>query len=166
MKKLMLGLLVFGLTTQSMFSQEIELSEVHLDVNYKYLDAISSEVVPIPVKMLEEEVAFYNVKESEVYNDEIDTYEVSFVIPKGKIVAEYDKDGKIIKTFEIFKNIELPRSVIEAVAEQYPDWRIAEDAYKVKYYGKTGIAKKQYKVKLENKDKRMTLKFDGNGEFL
>ncbi len=166
MKKLMLGLLVFGFTTQCMFSQEIELPAVYLDYNYKYLDATSSEVASVPVKMLEEEAAFYNLKESDVYNDEYDTFQVSFVIPEGKIVAVYDKDGKILKTIERFNNIELPRSIIESVAERYPNWRIVEDAYKVDYYGKSGIAKKQYKVKLENENKRKTLKFDENGDIL
>ena len=161
----MLGLLVFGLTTQCMLTQTIELSEVRVDANYKYLDAIDSEDVDISVKTLEKEVAFYNLKGSEAPNV-YDLYPVTFVIPQGKIVAFYDKDGKINRTIERFKNIELPRSVIEAVAEQYPDWEIADDAYKVDYYGKTGRAIKQYRVKLEKEKKRKILKFDGNGEFL
>ncbi len=165
MKKLLLGLLVFGLTTQCMLTQTIELSEVRVDANYKYLDAIDSEDVDISVKTLEKEVAFYNLKGSEAPNV-YDLYPVTFVIPQGKIVAFYDKDGKINRTIERFKNIELPRSVIEAVAEQYPDWEIADDAYKVDYYGKTGRAIKQYRVKLEKEKKRKILKFDGNGEFL
>ncbi len=162
----MLGLLVFGFTTQFMFSQVIELSEVRVDVNYKYLDAITSEQVALPVEMLEEEVAFYNIKESAVYNDEYDTFQVSFVIPEGKIVAAYDKDGEITRTIERFKNIELPRSVIESVASRYPNWRIVEDTYKVDYYGKSGIAKKQYKIKLKKENKTRTVKVNENGEFL
>ncbi len=164
----MLGLLVFGLTTQCMLTQTIELSEVRVDANYKYLDAIHSEEVAIPVKRLEEEAAFYNLKESYAYNDndQFETYRVCFMIPQGKIVAVYDREGKIISTIERFKNIELPRSVIEAATEQYPEWRIAEDTYKVDYYAKSGRAIKQYKVKLENKDKRKTLKFNGKGEYL
>ncbi len=161
----MLGLLVFGLTTQCMLTQTIELSEVRVDANYKYLDAIDSEDVDISVKTLEKEVAFYNLKGSEAPNV-YDLYPVTFVIPQGKIVAFYDKDGKINRTIERFKNIELPRSVIEAVAEQYPDWEIADDAYKVDYYGTSGRAIKQYRVKLEKEKKRKILKFDGNGEFL
>ena len=162
----MLGLLVFGLTTQCMFSQEIELSEVRLDSNYKYLDAIDSKETPLSVKELEEEVAFYNLKESDLYSDEYDGYKVSFYIPKGSIVATYDKDGKILRTIERFNNVKLPRSILEGIAQRYPDWSIAEDAYKVDYYGDRGIAKKQYKVKLENENIRKTLKFNGNEEYL
>ncbi len=109
MKKLMLGLLVFGFATQLMFSQEvkpIELSEVNVTVNYKYLDAIDSKEVAVPVKMLEQEVAYFNLKESDLYSDEYDTYQVSFFIPQGRIVAAYDSDGKILRTIERFKNIQ------------------------------------------------------------
>ena len=165
MKKLLLGLLALGLTTQFIFSQEIELAEVHLNVNQQYLDIMDSADVDMSVKNLEKEVAFYNLKGSEVPNV-YDLYPVSFVIPKGKIVAFYDKDGKINRTIERFKNIELPRSIIETVAEQYPDWEIADDAYKVDYYGTNGRAIKEYRVKLEKEKKRKILKFDGNGEYL
>ncbi len=165
MKKLLLGLLALGFTSQLMFSQEIELAEVHLNVNQQYLDIMDSEDIDISVKNLEKEVAYYDLKGSDMPNV-YDLYPVTFVIPKGKIVAFYDKDGKINRTIERFKNIELPISVIEAVSEQYPEWTIADDAYKVDYFGKTGSATKQYRVKLENDKKRKTLKFDGNGEFL
>ncbi len=150
MKKLMLGLLVFGFTTQFMFSQVIKLSEVHLDVNYKYLDATTSEELAQPVQMLEEEVAFYNLKESDLYSYEHDTYHVSFFIPEGKIVAAYNADGEILRTVERFENIRLPISVFEAIINKYPNWEVAEDTYKVNYFGRSGIAKKEYKVKIKN----------------
>lgn len=165
----MLGLFIFGLATQFTFSQEIkpvELSEVNVAVNYKYLDAIDSKEVAISVKMLEEQVAFYDLKESDLYNDDYDTYRVSFYIPEGKIVAAYDRDGKILRTIERFNNIKLPRSVLVSVSKNYPKWKIVEDAYKVDYFGKTGIAKKQYKIKLKNRDKKMIIKVDEDGEFL
>ena len=93
-------MLALGLTTQFMFSQEIELTEVRLDVNYKYLDAIESQDVAVPVKILEKKVAFTYVKDSDVYSEEFDTFQVTFRIPEGQIVAAYDKDGKILRTIE------------------------------------------------------------------
>ena len=173
MKKLMLGLLALGFTTQFIIAQEIELAEVRLDVNFEYLDAILSQDVAEPVRNLEKEVAYYDLKASSLYKDPHDsyqnvygTYRVTFAIPEGTILATYNKDGKVTRTIERFKNIELPRSVIDAVAEQYPDWNIAEDAYKVDYYGKSGTAIKEYKLKLRNGEKKMVAKIDDNGEFL
>ena len=166
MKKLIIGLLVFGLTTQFMFSQIIELSEVVVSVNYKYLNAIDNEQTAIPVKMLQEKVALYDVKESELYSDEYDTYTVSFFIPDGKIVAAYDKDGKIIRTIEKFENVKLPYDVTSAIVKRFPNWKMVKDVYKVNYHDTKGLTKNQYKVKLENGDKTMTVKLNEKGEFL
>ena len=169
MKKLSIGLLIFGLATQFMFAQivkPIELSEVHVAVNYKYLDAVENTEVAVPVKLLEEKVAYYNLKESDLYSDEYDHYQVSFYIPEGRIVAAYDENGKILRTIERFKNIKLPKAVVKSVTKRFPNWAIVEDAYKVDYYGISGIAKKSYKIKLKNKDKKMVVKVDEDGEFL
>lgn len=166
MKKLIIGLLIFGLTTQFMFSQIIELSEVVVSVNYKYLNAIDNEETAVPVKILQEKVALYDVKKSELYSDEYDTYTVSFFIPDGKIVAAYDSDGKIIRTIEKFKNVKLPHAVSEAIINRFPNWSMIKDVYKVNYHDKSGITKNQYKVKLKNKDKTMTVKVNENGDFL
>lgn len=166
MKKLTLGVLIFGLATQFVFSQIIELSEVIITANYKYLDAVSSEEVAVPVKKLEQEVALYNVKDSDLYSDEYDTYTISFYIPQGNIVAAYDSDGKIIRTIERFKNVQLPNTVLMAVTERFPNWKIVKDAYKVNYHDDFGITKKEYKIKLENGDKTLTVKVDDNGAFL
>ncbi len=166
MKKLLIGLLALGFTTQFMFSQEIELSEVYLDVNYQYLDAIASEDVAESVQMLEKEVAYYDLKESDLYNNEYDKYRVSFFIPEGHIIAAYNKVGKIIRTTERFKNIKLPKTILRSILEQYPNWEIVEDAYEVDYTDKSGIARKQYKVKLMNGKKKIVEKFDENGEYL
>ena len=167
MKKLWIGLLVFGFATQLMFSQIEKLPEINITVNYKYLNSIDAENqdVDLRVKSLEEDVAFYNLKESDFYKDEYTTYYVSFYIPQGKIVAAYDKDGKIIRTIERFKNIKLPKAVVASIIEEYPKWSIMGDAYKVEYHDGMGVAKKQYKVKLEKNNKKMTVKVNEKGEF-
>ena len=101
-----------------------------------------------------------------MYNDEYDNYRVSFFIPEGRIIAAYNKVGKILGTTERFKNIKLPKTVLRSILEQYPNWEIVEDAYKVDYADKSGIARKQYKVKLMNGGKKIVEKFDENGDIL
>jgi len=166
MKKLMLGLLALGFTTQLMFSQEIELAEVSLDVNSKYLNAIASEDLDINVKNLEKETAFYKLAESGLNMEEYDSFKVVFEIPEGKIIARYNKECEILNTFEKFKNVQLPRTVLISVSEQYPNWRIVDSFYKVYYNGETGNAKKQYKVKVENGTKSKQVKLNGSGLLL
>lgn len=169
MKKLLVGLIALGLTTQS-FAQVIkteQLSEVVVvATNYKYLNnANSGEVSSLPVELLERKVAAFNVKDSEMYQDEYDYYYVSFYIPDGKILAAYDKDGKIIRTIEKFKDINIPMEVKAAVLDKYPKWTITKDVYVVNYNDKSG-AKKTYKLKLENGNETIRVKTDEFGNFL
>ncbi len=163
MKKPILILLLFALSSQ-VYSQVTELDEVVITaVNYKYLNAVDSEDNAVSVQMLEEKVAMHNLKDSELYLDEYDTYYVSFFIPDGKILAAYDKDGKLIRTIERFKNLKLPPQVREAIAKRYPNWSMEHDVYKVNYH--KGVVTKQYKVKLENGDKTIRVKLDEKGNF-
>ncbi len=164
MKKLIIGLFLFGLTTQ-IYSQAIELSEVNVSVNYKYLDAVNSDQTALPVKVLTDKVINYENK-TDFYDDEFDTYSVSFYIPEGKIVAAYDKAGKILRTIEKYKNVRLPKEVLEAVAEKYPKWAVIEDVYEVNYHCDKGFVKKQYKIKLQNQDKIVNIKTDASGNFI
>ena len=164
MKKLILSLGLLCFITQ-MYSQITKLPEVVITaVNYKYINAVDTEDTDVSVKMLEEQVAMYDLKDSDLYNDEYDIYRISFFIPEGKIVAAYDKNGKIIRTIEKFNNVKLPISVIKAISQRFPNWSLAKNVYSVIYHENNAKVKKQYKVKLENGDKVMRLTLDENGD--
>lgn len=169
MKKILLGLLILGFASPvfAQITKTEQLSEVTVRAtNYKYLtSANSEEVASVPVKLLEQKVANFDLKDSEFYQDEYDQYIISFYIPEGKILAAYDQDGKLIRTAEKFKDIALPRSVKESVALRFPGWTITKDIYLVTYYDKTGIDKK-YKLRLENGNKKIKVKVNEKGEFL
>ena len=166
MKKILLGLFVFGLTAP-IFSQTVELPETLISVNYNYLDATDLENVPNNVKKLEESVLNYkNTEIADLYNDEYETYKVSFYIPEGKIVAAYDNTGKIIRTIEKYNNVRLPLEVMQAIAKRFPNWAIIEDVYFIKYQHDQDSVTKEYKVKIQNNDKTITVKTDEIGTFL
>ena len=168
MRKLLIGLMVLGFTTQgfAQITKTEKLSEVVIvATNYKYLNQVSQDEIAIPVKLLQRKVATYDIRTSDFYDDEYDFYSVSFFIPEGKVLAAYDKDGKIIRTVEKYKDIALPKSVVNGVVKRFPGWTIAKDAYLVTYHHKKGVDKK-YKLTLENGDKRMKLKMDTQGNFL
>jgi len=168
MKKFIIGLFVIGLTSP-VFAQvpKVEqLSEVVVTaVNYKYLNATNSKEASIPVKMLERKASAYNVENSEYYSDDYALYTVSFIIPKGKIVAAYNPEGEMVRTIERFENVVLPPAVRNAVAERFPNWVIVKDVYRVTYNQNKG-ANKSYKLKLKNGDEVMRVKVDDKGEFL
>jgi uncharacterized protein YxeA len=169
MKKIIFGFLALGLTAQvsAQIIKTEELSEVTVvATNYKYLNNVNSqEVASVPVQMLERKVASYDIKNSDFYQDDYDLYNITFFIPEGKILAAYDKDGKLIRTVERFKDINIPLAVKEAVLDRFPEWTISQDIYRVNYNDKKG-AKKTYKLTLMNGDKTLKVKTDEDGNFI
>lgn len=164
MKKLVLGLCVLGLTTQ-LYSQVIELEEVTITENYKYLDAIENPESAKPVKLLTSSAANFDAKTSEIFNDECGDQKVFFEIPDGKIVAVYDNNGKLLRTIEKYKNVRLPQDVLQAIAKRFPNWAIIEDVYLVNYHCEKGM-KHLYKIKIQNEDKVVSVKTDEKGNFI
>jgi hypothetical protein len=165
MKKIMYLLVSVGFVSQ-MNAQEIKLPEVIISaVNYKYLNAVNTEDSDPSVTRLEQEVAFYNIKDSDLYEDEYDTYMIEFYIPDGRIVAAYDKDGNILRTIEKFKSVKLPKDVRDAVFTRFPNWTLDKDAYFVNFENNKD-AKKVYKIKLRNGNEVMRIKIDAEGNFM
>ena len=162
---LILGACVFGFTLQSI-AQKVLPEVTIVASNYKYINSVEDQDAAQPIRMLEREAAVFDLKNSEFYEDEYDQYFISFYIPEGKILAAYDKDGKILRTAEKFKNVALPQAVTKAIAQKYPNWSIAKDAYLVSYYEGNYVAKKRYKILLENGNKRLRVKVDDKGMFL
>lgn len=162
---LALGILVAGFTIQSV-AQEVTLPEVTVVArNYKYIKALDNKDAAQPVKLLERKAAAYDVKNSEYYEDDYDTYFITFYLPSGYVLAVYDQDGKLLRTAEKFKDVALPSVVRKAVVERYPNWAITKDIYVVKYDDATG-AKMNYKLQLQNGNKRLRVKINEKGEFL
>jgi len=168
MKKLFIGLLVLGLTTQS-FAQVIndgQLPEVTVHaVNYKYLNSVDSDDLDPDVKKLEREAATFDYRNSEMYNDDYGTYSISFHIPNGQIVAAYDNDGKIVKTIERYKDVKTPKSVRKTVTKNYPGWTITDDVYKVSYHQDKGV-EQTYKLQLKNGKEKIRIITDVKGNIL
>jgi hypothetical protein len=168
MKKVLLILFLLGIIspTFAQITEPEELKEVNLvAVNYKYLDAVTNEQVAIPVKKLSEHVASYDIKSSEIYHDDYDTYEVSFFIPEGSVLAAYDRDGKLIRTIERYKNAGIPDVVRKAVMKKYPNWSISKDVYLVNYHDERG-SDKRYKLRLENGKEVIRIKTDERGNII
>lgn len=165
MKKIIFFLISIGFLSQ-MNAQEIKLPEVVISaVNYKYLNAVNTDDSDMSVKLLQQKVALYNVKESDLYEDDFDTYMIAFYIPEGRIVAAYDKDGKIIRTIEKYESIRLPKDIRDAVFERFPNWTLDKDIYYVNYNTNMD-PKKVYKMKLRNGKEVLRVKIDAEGNFM
>jgi hypothetical protein len=166
MKKTMLILLIgLSLCYSDLRAQEV-LPEVKVTaMKYKYLSAVDNRELPQPVRMLERMAAEYDVKNSEYYDDQYDEYFISFYLPHGYVLATYDKDGKITRAAERFKDVALPSTVARAVANAYPNWAVSGDVYLVTYKEEGG-ASKVWKVVLKDGDRRRRVKVKEDGEIV
>ncbi|MFI1773526.1 nicotinate-nucleotide adenylyltransferase [Thalassobellus citreus] len=167
MKKIILGFLFLGLITLTN-AQTVELSETVIDLNNKYLNAVDHNNAPKCVKYLEEKVVNYrnNTIYTSLYNDEYDTYKVSFNIPEGEITAVYNINGKIVETRENYNDVRLPLVVLQSIAKRFPNWGIIGDAYYIKYQSEKDTVTQEYKIKIKNEDEIITVKTNENGLFL
>jgi len=170
MKKIILGLFVFGLTIQS-FAQKIEILEVSIaPVSYKYIDKVAevnAEGSPAePVKLLQQRPAIFNPENSKYYEDEYENYFLSFYIPEGKILASYDAKGNILRTIEKIKNTEISFVVAKAIVNKYPGWTVSENVYLVNFHDENEVIREEYKFLLERANQRRRVEPDENGNFL
>lgn len=170
MKKIVLGLFVFGLTIQS-FAQEIEILEVDIaPASYKYLDKVAKDSTEMssaqPVKLFQQRPAIFNLENSKYYEDQYENYFLSFYIPEGKILASYDAEGNILRKIEKLKNTEIPPVVAKAIVDKYPGWTVSENVYLVNFHDEINEVRKEYKILLERGSQRRRVKTDENGNFL
>jgi len=146
---------------------QITLPEVKVvSLNYKYLRSVDDTAAAQPVRLLEHKVANYDIKNSDLYDEDFEEYYVSFFIPDGEILAFYNKEGKIYRTAERFKNIALPKPVRESIAQKYPQWSIHKDVYLVQYFPEVKDTKKIYRIVIENGNKKVRLRSTEAGELL
>lgn len=168
MKKIITAMLILGSTIQ-FFAQNTnieKLPEVVLhNVNYKYLSDVNTVQEASIVEFLQNEVANFNLKNTDVYDDEESRYEIYFIIPNGYICANYNNDGEITSTLEKFSNSKLPPTVLNSVIHKFPGWSISKNTYSVTYNQRKGVDK-SYKLILENGTRRIKIKTDGVGNIL
>jgi len=168
MKNFIIGLFLIGLTTP-LFAQNTNIEELPTvvlnNLNYKYLSDVNIQDEAKIVDFLQNEVANFNLKNTDVYDDEESKYEIYFMIPDGYILANYNNNGEITSTLEKFNNSKLPPTVLRSVTNKYPGWSISKNTYSVTYNHGKGAAK-SYKLTLENGDHRIRVNTDGEGNIL
>lgn len=168
MKKLIIGIMILGLASlgyaQSATSEmeEVKLSDVTLTpLNTDYLNKMQEGNIADRVFILEKKASRYNVKESPFFNP-LGLSEIYFSQKRGKILATYNSNGKIVSTSERYKDLILPMPVRNAVFKGYPGWTIYGNTYLVSYWQNKGT-KKAYKIKIRKDGLKKNLKFDVDG---
>ena len=165
MKKLIFSLVIIGFTAQ-MNSQSIELKEVEVVANYNYIEATSTGMEALPVQKMQAVVKDYKAQNIELDTNGDIAYSMSFYNGDGKVIADYNTEGNILRTTEKYKNVRLPLEVLQAISKQYPNWTILEDTYYVSYQHDKGVTKKVYKIKIMNDNKVLNIKTNHSGDFI
>ncbi len=166
MKTFFFSIFVLGCFVYSN-SQTVELPETIISINSDYLNSVDTENSCSYVQKLEQALLNYDHSElSDLYDSDNDIYKVIFKLPEGKIIASFNKDGKIVKTLEKYNNIRLPLSVTQAITEKYPNYAIVEDVYVVKFHCDVDAIQQEYTVKIKKEDTILTLKTNEKGEFI
>ncbi len=164
------GLLLLGLASLS-YAQEDESSNIELEgvvltsANADYLFRMQDPNTPDPVKSLEAEAAAYDVSSSPVFDELHEAYKVFFRNSQGRIVATFDHEGRILKAFEKFRNLQLPTEVSEAVATTFPGWRIDHDVYLASYFRDKDV-EKIYLLEISLGNQKKRIKSDPLGNLL
>ena len=81
---------------------------------------------------------------------------MDFRSTKGHLLANFNKEGDLVRTFQRFKNVILPRAVTRNILKSHKGWRILSTVYVAS--GKEDIEKQLYKVKIKNGKKGKTLR--------
>ena len=171
MKKIILGLFLIGLAIQSysqdvIFQAKIKKENVPTAiieaVDYEFGDFEVDEYFAIPIEFIEEDVYINRNIESD---KDYDTYQVTFKGKNGKMVATYNKKGKLLSTIEHLKNVAPNFEIQKAVVEYFPGWTITKDHYKMIHFSDKN-KKERYKLNLEKGKEKMVVFLDGKGKIL
>lgn len=163
---LLLLFMLFAGSSTGTYAQDTLPGVTVISMNYKYIKSAYDTNAAQPVRMLQRRAAGYDLRSSDFYEDEYDDFFISFYIPEGKLLANYDKDGKLLRTAERYKNVALPPAVRQSVTTRFPGWAISKDVYLVNFYTEAKSVRKVYKLLLENGNKRMRVRTNDVGEFL
>ena len=171
MKNLVFGLFVLGLTSLG-FSQNTndEIKEVQLEAikisnyNLNYLEEVEEQGISDNVSSLEKEAASFDVKSLDEFDGRKELYSVKFIGTNGFLLADYDWNGKIVKTTERYKNISLPKNLIKSVLNEYPQSQFLKVVYNVNYDAQKET-EKSYRIKIMNDGKKRNLKISSGSNF-
>lgn len=96
---------------------------------------------------------------AEVKDKDYDSYSVTFMSSKGNLLADYNKEGKRVKTSLKLKNVIVPADLREQLYRDHKGWAMVGNVHIAKE--RNGLINKEYyRIKLENGKQRKNLKID------
>ncbi|RSK39688.1 hypothetical protein [Mangrovimonas spongiae] len=172
MKRLLIGLIIFGLSYQIQAQNNVAYLNTSNEVkttptrktnpktlkNVLYLSKVNNKQLPIVVQKMRSKVAAFNVSDLAIYTPkEKAFYNVVFNEGDYKIIANFNHNGNLTESTETYKNVRLPVEIHAKLAKNNPEWIISNTLCKIIYKSTSG-AQITYNVILKNDTKKKTLK--------
>jgi hypothetical protein len=172
MKKLLIGMLFLGLTSLSYSQASAEVRKnLKLDgitlmpANLGYLSVVGAGTKSLKILNLQRAAASFDIKKSSIYNRKARYHVFNFDQKEAHIQATYDRDGRIVKSYERFNDVILEPDFRNSIYLKFPGWNIESNKYEVLYsQGKN--PRKVYKLKLKKGNDTKRMKFDINGNIM
>lgn len=137
------------------FSPEVSVVTDLENVEFKVKESYAGQFSENPIRFMQEN---FDINEllSAIETEDYDEIQVSFVNRKGYLKATFDNDGDLIKTYQNFKNVALPRDIREQVYNDNKGWSIIKTKYVASGKGAM-IQKEKYRLRLNNGDKNKNI---------
>ena len=168
-----MALLVLG-TIGQMYAQETVLFTAKLkktEVPKTILNAVERDFANLTaVEFLSVPESFVVPASLDVHNYEksgYDSYMVTFAGKTSKIMATYNKDGRLISTVDRYVSKNAPDEIYFSVSRLFPEWDIKDGYKKMLTYDKDGKVKKYfYKLTLLNGEKVRIIYLNKDGHLV
>ncbi len=169
MKKLVFGLFVLGLTSLGFSQNKIEeIKEIELEdlvissINKDYIKKVVDNSTADFVKLMELNAASYDIAKCPDFDGRSDFFQVLLKGDKGEILASYDKNGKIVKTTEYYRDVIIPKNIPASIFSRYPKSTILKLVYTVDYDNQKDVVR-TYKIQIMNGNLKKNLKITSVG---
>lgn len=126
--------------------------------SYTVVEKYAAEFAEDPIKYMNgnfdiDEFIRYNKKKN------YDSYLVIFSSSQGYLETEFDKNGKLVKNKQSFRDIFLPQEIREALYRDHKGWSMVKNKYYASGKNKN-IDKAYYKIKLKNGNKSQRIRIE------
>lgn len=126
-------------------------------LNTSYLNSMSQSMTSPEAIYLEEIAARYDAKKAITFDQRKEPFTTVFKSDKGEIEITYDQEGKVVSSYERFRNISLPSNIKKALYHRYKEWKVVANKYDVIYKNEK-VVKKTYELFLEKGDEQKRIR--------
>ncbi|MFL0352590.1 hypothetical protein [Xanthomarina sp. GH4-25] len=169
MKTYVLGILFLGFTNLMIAQNDLAIltpsnktvySSSKTVLNADYLNTVTHQDFSKKIEKLQNLVANYDIKSSEVYQSKSNgSYTVNFKEGNNLITAVYNKKGNLESCEESYQAIKLPFTISSDLMKEYPKWSIKEVKCDITYTeNKERTIIYKVSINKDNKTKNITIK--------